>query len=490
MLFWFSTERETPITRLSTFCVAAVLVAIGKAVEEPPLKEFLADQLRREEKEGGVDEERVEARTTFWWDFARILGAFIAVTCLSNAPRTMTFVFLAMVMGVTHSILWSGISFYHCQRPTHSPVTSVLRVFKAAQRRRHLSYPQTPIQFFKNDTSELLLLPHIPFFRWLDKAAIVESPTSSAEEQMRLGRLCTVTQVKEVKRLLKMMPMWTTFVVYSLVEATGSTFFLEHIEAPISFVVFKVFLSFTFSYLYDSIILKKRGRNACFLAFGGVYFYSTKVMVMDSSRWRRATLLRIGAGMASSVLCCGVAWLVEAHRLNSKKGADDRDKTIGWTSNLWLLPQFFLWGLMEGLARKGLDDFTNVQVAKSMASYGSSFNDCVLGIGKFLTVLFVFFRSWFGDTISKSHLDKYYRMLALLGLGNLCYYCFVSFFFYAREEAQGEEEELDATALSQSLLPTRERDKESWVLCRGLRILGHLGSCYVHGWYCCYFFAI
>uniref|UniRef100_A0A2N9HGX9 Uncharacterized protein n=1 Tax=Fagus sylvatica TaxID=28930 RepID=A0A2N9HGX9_FAGSY len=48
-------------------------------------------------------------------------------------------------------------------------------------------------------------------------------------------------------------------------------------------------------------------------------------------------------------------------------------------SNLWLLPQFSLLGLMEGFADEGLEEFFNNHVmTKSMRSYGQSFTDCIL----------------------------------------------------------------------------------------------------------------
>ena len=43
----------------------------------------------------------------------------------------------------------------------------------------------------------------------------------------------------------------------------------------------------------------------------------------------------------------------------------------------------FLFGLMEGLANEGLDEFFLSHVVESMRSYGPSFNDCVLGFGNF-----------------------------------------------------------------------------------------------------------
>lgn len=64
--------------------------------------------------------------------------------------------------------------------------------------------------------------------KWLDKAAIIESSSSfSPEEQEKVGKVCTVAHVKEPKRLLKMFPMFTSFLVFGMVSSAGDTFGLS-----------------------------------------------------------------------------------------------------------------------------------------------------------------------------------------------------------------------------------------------------------------------
>ncbi|CAA2999034.1 Hypothetical predicted protein [Olea europaea subsp. europaea] len=52
--------------------------------------------------------------------------------------------------------------------------------------------------------------------RWSDKDPI------AIEEENRPGNTCTVAQVKEVKFFFGMVPMWTTFLIFSLVERQGA----------------------------------------------------------------------------------------------------------------------------------------------------------------------------------------------------------------------------------------------------------------------------
>ncbi|XP_043814112.1 protein NRT1/ PTR FAMILY 5.4-like isoform X2 [Manihot esculenta] len=63
----------------------------------------------------------------------------------------------------------------------------------------------------------------------LDKAAIPE--TSFPDQERQQGKLCTIEEVNRVKKLLGLLPMWTTLLIYALVEATGSTFFIEQVDS-------------------------------------------------------------------------------------------------------------------------------------------------------------------------------------------------------------------------------------------------------------------
>ncbi|PQM35422.1 hypothetical protein Pyn_32181 [Prunus yedoensis var. nudiflora] len=150
--------------------------------------------------------------------------------------------------------------------------------------------------------------------------------------------------------------MWSAFFAYSLVEATGSTFFFEQlgsldtqsgIESVMDVAVFFILVSrsssFLVSFIYDLLIPKQ---------------------------WRKAmvTLVRIGCGLACSMLCCVAAWLVEGKRMKSR-GTDqiidgDKHETFAM-STWWLIPQFVLLGLMQGLALNGLTEFLADRIANN-----------------------------------------------------------------------------------------------------------------------------
>ncbi|CAB4293241.1 unnamed protein product [Prunus armeniaca] len=111
----------------------------------------------------------------------------------------------------------------------------------------------------------------------------------------------------------------------------------------------------------------------------------------------------------------------------------------------WLLPQFFLLGLMEGLVGGGLTDLIvhGVDDAddKVMARYyGSHTNHFIIGIGKLITALSILAlrRTWLEEKINFSRLDKYFRALTFLTIATICYYLCVALYFYTKEDKSEE----------------------------------------------------
>uniref|UniRef100_A0A2N9H941 Uncharacterized protein n=1 Tax=Fagus sylvatica TaxID=28930 RepID=A0A2N9H941_FAGSY len=85
-------------------------------------------------------------------------------------------------MGGSLLLFFCGFKFYYRQKPTERPLDVIFKVFRAAISKRDLEYPHDSAQFYwkgrpnekllKNHSNQILLLPKVLFFRWLDKAAI------------------------------------------------------------------------------------------------------------------------------------------------------------------------------------------------------------------------------------------------------------------------------------------------------------------------------
>ncbi|KAK4389478.1 protein NRT1/ PTR FAMILY 5.6 [Sesamum angolense] len=392
ILLFFAAWRLKSI-ELQLLYVALILVALGRAGRDIPLKDFLAYQFR--EEGSYVDEEQVESRRKIWWRPAYILGICASVYVFANATWIELSKIAAIAMAVAFVLFLGGIAFKYKYKPPAkvSKLNNMLRILRAAISKRHLS----------NSTPGNV----IPILRWLDKAS-VEEPSPSPAEQMRIGRLWSTEDVQEVKILLSMVPLWTTFLAYGLLQATGNTFFYEQVgymdsrlgrisKVPIViFVIVKSSTSFIVSRLCDSLFPS---------------YWSQKVP-------RQVMLTRIGAGMALSPVCCVVAWSIEKYRLYKYV---NHDVSI---SVFWLIPQFFLLGFMDGLVFDGMEEVFDGHVPESFRKYGPSFTQFALNIGNFVSLAFILiFHGLFNDNLDTSGLATYYALLA--------YICFVNFLFTA-----------------------------------------------------------
>ncbi|KAL0395274.1 UNVERIFIED_CONTAM: protein NRT1/ PTR FAMILY 8.1 [Sesamum latifolium] len=400
MLLFFAAWRLNNV-QLQLLYVTVPLVALGRAGREVPLKEFLADQFRKERSP--QDEDQVQSRRKVWWRFAYILGICASVYVFANNSWIKLSKISTIAMAAAFLWFLAGIAFYKRRPPTYkSRLNDAFQVVYAAISKRNLSH--TP--------SENV----IPILRCLDQASIVE-PSPSRDEQIRKGRLWEVEDVQEVKRLLSMIPLWITFLVYGLLQATGNTFFYQQVNymdkhlglisnvPVVIFVIVKSSTSFVVSRICDSLF---------------PYFWGEKVP-------RDVMLTVIGVGMAASPICCIVAWRVENYRLQKYVNLDVS------ISFFWLVPQFFLLGLMEGLVFGGMEEMFYAVVPQSFTKYGPSFTQFSLNIGNFISLLgIVVFHGLFSDDLDTSSLGTYYALLGYVCFVNLLFYCGVAT-YYAKE---------------------------------------------------------
>ncbi|GKV39904.1 hypothetical protein SLEP1_g47604 [Rubroshorea leprosula] len=206
---------------------------------------------------------------------------------------------------------------------------------------------------------------------------------------------------KAVKVVLELLLLWVTFAsTCYLVNATADSFFMEQVDyLENNTESLKIPKSVFFS--FPDIVSNITGEVSSLLV---ERFHD------EEGRWAR--LLRISIGMLFSSLCCIVASLV-AHRLDSNYNS---------ASMLWLLPQFLLLGMMRGILEAGLEEFLHdllhehidndlaVEAVSGMAELVGSLISTILTAASP--------SSWVpsGNDISKSHLDNYYRMLAIITL--------------------------------------------------------------------------
>ncbi|GAA0162789.1 hypothetical protein LIER_39475 [Lithospermum erythrorhizon] len=176
----------------------------------------------------------------------------------------------------------------------------------------------------------------------------------TVQEQVDRKLLFTVSEVEEVKYISKIVPSFPTLFIYSIVEAAGTTlFFNQASEINKDFPVIRFYIL-------------KNVSSYC-------------ASILWSNHREKLLRLKILTGMLCSVLCSMIAWRVEIYTKQSHV-------TI---SIWWLTPQFIFLGLMEGLLKDGIEGLFKYRVSESMGVSGTNLVQFMIGIGRFLSFLFV-----------------------------------------------------------------------------------------------------
>lgn len=263
--------------------------------------------------------------------------------------------------------------------------------------------------------------------RFLDKAATLSYIDAKTEGFFNPWRLCTVTQVEELKILVRMFPIWASGIVFSAVYAQMSTMFVEQgmvLNTTIgSFTIPPASLS-TFDTI--SVII-------------WVPFYD-RILVPIARRFTGkergfSELQRMGIGLFISILAMASAAFVEIRRLDIANAEGlVHVKTAVPMSILWQVPQYFLVGAAEIFTFIGQLEFFYDQSPDAMRSLCSALSLMTTALGNYLSsfiltiVTAVTTRGgkpgWIPDNLNEGHLDNFFWLLAGLSFLNLLVYVF------------------------------------------------------------------
>ncbi|KAI4353249.1 hypothetical protein L6164_002214 [Bauhinia variegata] len=384
------------------------------------------------------EDKRVKLSRNLWVRSAAICGAIVTIFFPSDIKTEWEnpFKLAALFLAASYLLFYSGCFCYRFEEPRESPLYKMFRVLVAALWKWKVKYPKSEggyywknhkrnFHFKKKD--KIRLKPQVPkLWRWLDKAAVkgVEAEFDlNPEKQEKNGEICSVKEVREVKRLSALMHMSFTIWPFGLVVASANTFFVQ-----------------------QAVTLKSDfDINILFIISSVVSFAANSLFKLKKLREREPgiTIVRIGGGMLCAVLCCTVAGVVELHRLrlSSKEVHGRRHRELSLSVAV-LIPQFILFGLMEGLAEEGLESFYEGYLPESMEDFAQPFAKFVLGIGKLLTLpCLAIFKLWLKNSIETSHLDRYFLMLPFFNIAALLWFLYYSL-KYAYKETYPSDEEL------------------------------------------------
>ncbi|KAF6159126.1 hypothetical protein GIB67_032743 [Kingdonia uniflora] len=390
--------------QLAMLYASLYIIALGAAGIKSNCSGFGSDQF------DSSDPKEEKAMIFFFnrFYFCISLGSLFAVTVLvyiqDNVGRGYGYGISAAAMAIAVFIFLGGTKFYRFRKPRGSPLTVIWKVFYLTWRKRKLEYPSDPSLLNEYHNAKV---SHTQRLRCLDKAAILDGVD---EKQNATWRVSTVTQVEEVKMVLKLIPIWSTCILFWTVYSQMTTFSVE--QATVmnrnigSFVIPAGSLSF---FLIITILIFTSLNEKILVPFARKFTH--KIQGITS-------LQRIAIGLVFSMLAMVVAAVVEKQRRTSFV---QHGKTI---SVFWLVPQFFLVGAGEAFAYVGQLEFFIREAPERMKSMSTGLFLTTLSMGFFVSSLLVSVvdkvtnNSWIRNNLNKGRLENFYWLLAVLGVIN------------------------------------------------------------------------
>lgn len=426
--------------RLGFFFGALYLTALGSGGSRSCLSGFGADQFDEEDAA-----ESMHKKSFFnWWYMLLGVGALLAVTLVvyvqENVGWGWGFGLQTAAFGLALAIFMAGTPLYRHQPVAGSPFTQLAQVLVAAARNRRLPLPAQPKDLYQGGAAEAepagprrRRMSHTKSYRFLDKAAVVVAGSGHGSTSSP-WQVCSVSQVEEVKLLVRMFPIWISNLMFQASMAQIFTLFTRQgrtmdtrlggsnggFKIPsASFQVFSTLTILITIPVYDRVFVPAARRV--------------------TGHPRGITLLqRMGAGYLLAIASMACAALTESHRLRYVRahGLEDAPGTMLPLTIFRLLPQYVVIGVADAFTLVAALEFFYIEAPDHMRTVGSAFNLTAIGVGSFLSSALISLTNsvtaregrapWVGDNINRSHIDYFFWLVAVLGAVNLVYFLLVA----------------------------------------------------------------
>ncbi|XP_022973463.1 protein NRT1/ PTR FAMILY 4.4-like [Cucurbita maxima] len=410
---------------------ALYLVALGSGCLKPNIISHGADQFRRQHPT------QFQKLSTFFncAYFAFCTGELLALTLLVwvqthyGMDVGFTVSTAAMLLGLIS--LLAGTSFFRNSPPRGTIFTPIAQVFVAAFVKRKQIYPSNSEMLHRSQNGVVKLL-HTDKFRFLDKACIKseEGRVGSEESQWKL---CTVTQVEQVKIILSLIPIFACTIIFNTILAQLQTFSVQQGAAMNTCLTnsFQIPPASLQSIPYIILIFLVPLYETAFVPLARRITHTNSGI---------SPLQRVGTGLFVATFSMVSAALVEKKRRNSS--------VVGSSlSILWIAPQFIIFGISELFTAVGLVEFFYKQSVEGMQSFLTAMTYCSYSFGFYLSSLLVSLVNkitggasgggWLShNDLNNDRLDLFYWLLAGLSLVNFFNYLFWANRYSQEHEAQ------------------------------------------------------
>ncbi|KAK8516263.1 hypothetical protein V6N13_046972 [Hibiscus sabdariffa] len=417
---------------ITLFYLSIYLVALGNGGYQPNIATFGADQF------DGNDPKEGHSKVSFFSYFylALNLGSLFSNTILGyfedEGKWALGFwVSAGSALGALVLFL-AGTTRYRHFRPSGNPLSRFSQVLVAATKKCNVDMPSDADGLYNVDANDSSIngnrkILHTDEFKFLDRAAYI---STRDVDDLKKGiyntwRLCPVTQVEEVKCVLRLLPIWLCTIIYSVVFTQMASLFVEQGAAmkvtisnfripPASMSSFDILSVALFIFLYRRVLDPLVGR----------------LRKKDSRGLTE--LQRMGIGLVIAVLAMVSAGIVECYRLKyANKGCIHCEGSSS-LSIFWQVPQYAFIGASEVFMYVGQLEFFNAQTPDGLKSFGSALCMTSISLGNYVSSLLVtmvmkistedHMPGWIPGNLNKGHLDRFYFLLAGLTTVDLVVY--------------------------------------------------------------------
>ncbi|KAG5044195.1 hypothetical protein JHK87_008110 [Glycine soja] len=415
------------------FYTSLCLLALGMGGVRGSMTAFGADQF--DEK----DPTEAKALASFfnWLLLSSTVGAITGVTGVvwvsTQKAWHWGFFIITIASSVGFVTLALGKQFYRIKTPGDSPTLRIAQVIVVSFKNRKLSLPESHGELYEISDKDATAdkIAHTNQMRFLDKAAIIQESSKP-----QAWKICTVTQVEEVKILTRMLPIVASTIILNTCMAQLQTFSVQQgnvmdlklgsltVPAPSIPVIPLVFISVLVP-LYELFFVP----------------FARKITNHPSGITQ---LQRVGVGLVLSAISMAVAGIVEVKRRD--QGRKDPSKPI---SLFWLSFQYGIFGIADMFTLVGLLEFFYRESPASMKSLSTSLTWLSTSLGYFLSTVFVNVinavtkritrskQGWLhGFDLNQNNLNLFYWFLATLSCLNFFNYLYwASRYQYKREDS-------------------------------------------------------
>ncbi|CAN1334008.1 Protein NRT1/ PTR FAMILY 7.3 [Linum perenne] len=402
------------------FYLSIYLVALGNGGYQPNIATFGADQFDEEDAVEG------HSKVAFFSYFylALNLGSLFSNTILGyfedEGMWALGFWASAGSAFAGLVLFLAGSSRYRHFKPTGNPLARLCQVVVASVKKCRVRFSSEGGELYDIDSKDCSgsgnrKIMHTDGF----KAAFV-TPNDIDDQKNGLRnpwRLCPVTQVEEVKCILRLLPIWLCTILYSVVFTQMASLFVEQGAAmkttisgfripPASMSSFDILSVALFIFLYRRVLDPLVGR------------------IKKTSTKGFTELQRMGIGLVIAVMAMISAGIVEWHRLRHAYKDCSSCEGSSSLSIMWQIPQYALIGASEVFMYVGQLEFFNAQAPDGLKSFGSALCMTSISLGNYVSSLLVTMvmkistqdrmPGWIPGNLNKGHLDRFYFLLAAL----------------------------------------------------------------------------